>query len=428
MANETSHGAHQAGMFGQASSPYSHLDTACPSDELALYEGLEQLGVRSEQYPTQTPTNSHSTEHIDSTNVAINTSSGNELINVDHGNLAAGAQARLSLRSEDRDEFGLPPQTPTPSGLASSSNNEPATELDMYTAESAEQNPWAAEQYIERDSRSISVPAEANSTQTELDAYEVMRNPVTEQPGRDGAGGVMASHDMHLSNFGEGTSAEAATIQPSTLNHPESEEQSSPRRHNSIVLPRWQPDAEVTYCPICSTQFSWFNRKHHCRKCGRVVCAICSQHRVTIPHEFIVHPPQDTSSSDRRPSLSQRDTEAASTTCGGTKVRLCNPCVPDPNTLPPPPLRSADRERQRDRPTYLLTGFGDGQFRITEEALNAFEAMGNEQSAPVDRRRRATSYYTLPTVLNRAPFAESRFPQSTSSQACRFLIILGVFC
>ena len=33
----------------------------------------------------------------------------------------------------------------------------------------------------------------------------------------------------------------------------------------SVVLPRWQPDAEVTYCPICHTQFSFFIRKHHCR-------------------------------------------------------------------------------------------------------------------------------------------------------------------
>lgn len=32
-----------------------------------------------------------------------------------------------------------------------------------------------------------------------------------------------------------------------------------------FMLPRWQPDAEVTYCPICQTQFSFFVRKHHCR-------------------------------------------------------------------------------------------------------------------------------------------------------------------
>lgn len=34
---------------------------------------------------------------------------------------------------------------------------------------------------------------------------------------------------------------------------------------SEFVLPRWQPDAEVTYCPICHTQFSIFVRKHHCR-------------------------------------------------------------------------------------------------------------------------------------------------------------------
>lgn len=32
-----------------------------------------------------------------------------------------------------------------------------------------------------------------------------------------------------------------------------------------FTLPRWQPDAEVTRCPICGSQFGFFLRKHHCR-------------------------------------------------------------------------------------------------------------------------------------------------------------------
>lgn len=37
------------------------------------------------------------------------------------------------------------------------------------------------------------------------------------------------------------------------------------RAESTVVVPRWQPDAEVTYCPICRAQFSIFVRKHHCR-------------------------------------------------------------------------------------------------------------------------------------------------------------------
>jgi hypothetical protein len=37
------------------------------------------------------------------------------------------------------------------------------------------------------------------------------------------------------------------------------------RRSSEYLAPRWQPDVEATYCPICQTQFSFFVRKHHCR-------------------------------------------------------------------------------------------------------------------------------------------------------------------
>ncbi|KAL2022707.1 hypothetical protein VTK56DRAFT_4788 [Thermocarpiscus australiensis] len=105
---------------------------------------------------------------------------------------------------------------------------------------------------------------------------------------------------------------------------------------SEVVLPRWQPDAEVTYCPICHTQFSIFVRKHHCRKCGRVVCNACSPHRITIPYQYIVRPPGSPHPMAQRPPVSLLDNHGWYPEFGGgERVRLCNPCVPDPNTAPP---------------------------------------------------------------------------------------------
>lgn len=130
-----------------------------------------------------------------------------------------------------------------------------------------------------------------------------------------------------------------------------------------IALPKWQADSDVSECPICGVAFSFWHRKHHCRKCGRVVCASCSPHRITIPRQYIVRPPEfvdlvsdspqipsshpppvvDLTDDDPVLSLSTSTAAAAATTRttalnpalgGGEEVRLCNPCVPDPNPNP----------------------------------------------------------------------------------------------
>ncbi|OTB14408.1 hypothetical protein K445DRAFT_138313 [Daldinia sp. EC12] len=113
------------------------------------------------------------------------------------------------------------------------------------------------------------------------------------------------------------------------------------RPPQEFTLPRWQPDSEVTFCPICRTQFSFFVRKHHCRKCGRVVCNACSPHRITIPHQYIVRPPGERTL--QRYSFLGDEGGIADFTAlgGGEQVRLCNPCVPDPNTTPPQTQHSA---------------------------------------------------------------------------------------
>ncbi|EEP76830.1 predicted protein [Uncinocarpus reesii 1704] len=134
------------------------------------------------------------------------------------------------------------------------------------------------------------------------------------------------------------------------------------RSFTDYQLPKWQPDSEVSQCPICGLTFSFWCRKHHCRKCGRVVCASCSPHRITIPRQFIVRPPESRTSSSTNPrptppnaqviNLIDGEDDAIRTGTpsrapgrqtqpsnpalgGGEEVRLCNPCVPDPNPEPP---------------------------------------------------------------------------------------------
>lgn len=137
--------------------------------------------------------------------------------------------------------------------------------------------------------------------------------------------------------------------------------QRSRRETPEFALPRWQPDAEVTLCPICNTQFSTWVRKHHCRKCGRVVCNSCSPHRITIPNQYIVRPP------DSEVSFASSlfaDPMGASLLDhggipGGERVRLCNPCVPDPNTAPPqsPTVLSPRSPHHRSR-SSLSNAYG----------------------------------------------------------------------
>ena len=43
----------------------------------------------------------------------------------------------------------------------------------------------------------------------------------------------------------------------------------------SMTIPRWIPDVVANECKSCLLQFSLFNRKHHCRKCGEVFCYNC---------------------------------------------------------------------------------------------------------------------------------------------------------
>lgn len=150
---------------------------------------------------------------------------------------------------------------------------------------------------------------------------------------------------------------------PHHVRHVERSETHASSRHSSqssrrYIVPEWQPDSEAKDCPICGRTFGFLFRRHHCRKCGRVVCSECSPHRITLPRSMIVYPPgtemalsptrlaaprtadtvdltgDGTDPSSRRFSQSSSVHLPRYELDGGAKVRLCNPCVPDPQPNP----------------------------------------------------------------------------------------------
>ncbi|XP_037082375.1 pleckstrin homology domain-containing family F member 2-like [Pollicipes pollicipes] len=48
----------------------------------------------------------------------------------------------------------------------------------------------------------------------------------------------------------------------------------------------WVPDTEASGCMHCKkSQFTLINRRHHCRKCGKVVCGPCSNKKWVLPSQ-----------------------------------------------------------------------------------------------------------------------------------------------
>ena len=49
---------------------------------------------------------------------------------------------------------------------------------------------------------------------------------------------------------------------------------------------RWEKDREAKRCAGCSKPFGIFRSRHHCRKCGMVVCKECSPQQQYVQLEL----------------------------------------------------------------------------------------------------------------------------------------------
>lgn len=53
----------------------------------------------------------------------------------------------------------------------------------------------------------------------------------------------------------------------------------------------WEYDVEQRNCTYCKDEFDPFNRRHHCRLCGKIYCNKCSYLRALLPPSSIVLTP-----------------------------------------------------------------------------------------------------------------------------------------
>lgn len=53
----------------------------------------------------------------------------------------------------------------------------------------------------------------------------------------------------------------------------------------------WERNEQVAQCRQCQRRFSFFTRRHHCRRCGQIICDYCSLNRAILSYQELVLPP-----------------------------------------------------------------------------------------------------------------------------------------
>ena len=73
-----------------------------------------------------------------------------------------------------------------------------------------------------------------------------------------------------------------STCSGNNRNHPAGQVVAGVEERIGTSAPVWIPDRRVTMCQNCAAEFSVLVRRHHCRACGKVVCATCSGSRAPL--------------------------------------------------------------------------------------------------------------------------------------------------
>ena len=88
------------------------------------------------------------------------------------------------------------------------------------------------------------------------------------------------------------------TVNPGTSPQQQQQQQTPETASAATTKPKvatvsnaWGFDVEQSRCASCNDEFNAFNRRHHCRLCGKIFCNRCSDKRALIPPSAIVLTP-----------------------------------------------------------------------------------------------------------------------------------------
>lgn len=164
--------------------------------------------------------------------------------------------------------------------------------------------------------------------------------------------------------------------------------------------PSWQPDSDVQACPLCDLPFNFlFRRRHHCRKCGRVICGSCSETWTTyLPSTYIVTKESSDIDISNRQQRQRQLRHAKSNP--HQKYRTCDECVMELDRIRHA-LSIASRSRRKHK-SGLSTARTDSK---SDSAIVETLAIGSDTEDDSDSSLNSND---IGRVLTRCPVCNNR--------------------
>ncbi|KTW26777.1 hypothetical protein T552_02778 [Pneumocystis carinii B80] len=152
----------------------------------------------------------------------------------------------------------------------------------------------------------------------------------------------------------------------------------------------WQPDSDVLLCPFCKRAFSFFHRRHHCRKCGCVVCSSCSSNNWDFSRSFEL----------KKNSNKQ---------CDSKVLRVCDKCFMQ--------LFEEQSQKKADGHSSLIqkTRISNDEMIECPVCLESFSMIPtlSEREIHIDKCLK-NNHYTSESTLNKRRFLSYVLPSSSS--------------